>query len=65
VDCNNAAPKEFNSSGTYIKTISTGNMQDPEQMAVDASGNLWVADWEEGSSHPVQEFNTTAPAMAS
>jgi len=64
--------EEWNSSGTYLMAIGTGyqgaggsictngtgngQMNTPTGLAIDASGNIWVAEW---YNNRVQEFNSS------
>jgi sugar lactone lactonase YvrE len=54
---------KFNSNGNYVTTIGTsklasgnGDMIDPQDVAIDSSGNIWVVDL--GNSR-VQEFSSS------
>jgi len=71
-DTGNNRVEEFNSSGTYLAAIGAGyngvagsvgssgagngQLNGPYAVAVDSSGNIWVAD---SSNNRVQEFNSS------
>ena len=54
-DYTGARVQEFNSSGTYLNSIST-HLTGPWGITIDASGNFWVA---ERGSESMREFNSS------
>jgi hypothetical protein len=55
-DTGNNRVQEFDSSGNYLSQFGSGQLNNPQGIAIDASGNLWVVD---SSNGRVVEFDSS------